>query len=459
MSERYTYVVKKGEEVVRKIILSDKQKRCLVSKAKEILASGGFRAGKSLGVIIKIIAQHLTVPNNRGLIGRLTYPELRDTVQKDFFQILPSEWIKTWRESRGELILKNGTEILFRHLDSVSEEEMRGMTLGFAYISQVEEIKESVYLTLKSRINLQHVPARQLLMDCNPVLFWAYKYFKQENDPDRELIEFSMFDNKDNLPEDYLADMMKRPENWKKQYVYGVWDESLLSDKAVIPVEYIQLQKRFVRKPKRMLDDVQIFEDVIPEHTYQAGVDTSEGLGLDYSSLSIFDCQTGEQVAYWRGQVQPDLLAMKIVPALRYFNDAFVVPEINGCGLAFVNKLKEIYENIYKRKEFDRDNEVEKEMLGWKTSFVTKPLLVSNFIKLLREGHIKLRSEETVNEMPTFVYSDEGPRKGMGAQGGFHDDSLIGAMLGCWNILENQVRMGVSLSSFDHLVGGGRGGW
>jgi hypothetical protein len=433
---------------MKELILLPKQEQVLASRSKNLLLSGAFRSSKTIAALLKIVCQHLTVPNNRGLIGRLTYPELRDTVQKDFFNLMPEEWIAKWDESKGELRLKNGTEVLFRHLDTVSKFEMRGMELGFALIDQVEEISEDVYDTLSTRLNY-NVPGnfRQIIMTCNPALFWAYKKFKQNKDPDCELIEFSMLDNKDNLPEDYLADMLKRPESWKRQYVYGVWDESLLSDSSVIPVEYIQQQKKFIKEPLRLFDDIKIYENVEDNHTYQFGFDLSEGVGLDYSTISGWDCGTGNQVAFWRGQIPPDLLAGKAVPILKYFNNALAIPEINGMGLAFLTRLKDKYENIYHRTDFDKETDTEKEMLGWKTTFSTKPLLVDNFLKLLREGIIKIRAQEIINEMSTFVYSDDTKRKGMGAQTGFHDDSIISCMLAVWRLIQVKLEAGQTFES------------
>lgn len=396
------------------------------------------------------------------MIGRLTYPELRDSTQKTFFDLLPIQFIKTWNKSEGVLTLKNGCEILFRHLDTTSEDELKGMELGAAFIDQVEEISEEVYLTLKSRLNKMGVNNRQLIMTCNPLLFWAYKYFKQETDETRELIEFSMLDNRHNLPEDYIADMLKRPENWKRQFVFGVWDESLLADKAVIPVEYLQAQRTFIIEPIRNFNGVKIFKDVESGHKYQFGFDTSEGIGVDYSAMSVRDQETGEQVAFWKGQIQPDLFASQIsLPTLSYFNKGFAVPEVNNTGLAFVNRLKGKYNNIYQRKQFDYDTNEEMEALGWRTTSSTKPLLVDHYLKLLREGQIKTRSEETISEYPTFVYNSDVGRKGMGAKAGFHDDAIIADMLACWEIepkVFHQLNQGTPVN-FDNLVGAGRGGW
>jgi len=423
------------------------------------MLSGGFRAGKTLPAIVKLIAQHCSVPNNCILIGRLTYPELRTTVQRDFFALLPPEWIDRWIESKGELYLTNGTLVLFKHLDSVSEFELRGLNLGAALIDQVEEISEEVYKTVKSRLSLQTTKIRQLITTCNPLLFWGYKYFKQESDSARELIEFSMLDNKANLQEDYLADMLKQPESWKRQFVYGVWDESLLSNRSIIPIEYITQHRAFEREPIRMFDDIAIYEDCIPSHSYQMGVDVSEGLGKDYSSFSIVDCNTGNQVAFWRGQIPPDILATKVVPIANVYNTARIVPEINGIGLAFLVKLKDLYENIYHRKDFDRETNEEKETLGWKTTFSTKPLLIDNFLRLCRNGMCKVRSSACINEMPTFVYKDTVKSKGTGAEEGFYDDCLIGLFLAYWDLEDSIRTFETSFPNFDNLAGAGRGGW
>lgn len=416
--------------------MSEKQGRALDSLARDLMLSGGFRAGKTVIACIKLIVKHLTQKNNRVLIGRLTYPELRDSTQKTFFSLLPPEWIKSWNKTDNLLTLRNGTEVLFRHLDTTSEEELKGMELGAAFIDQVEEISEEVYLILKSRLNIRHVEHRQLIMTCNPLLFWGYKYFKQEFDSERELIEFSMMDNKHNLPEDYLSDMLKRPENWKRQFVHGIWDESLLSDRSVIPIEYIQEQRAFVRKPIRMLEGVEIYENLIPRDTYQMGIDTSEGDGQDYSSFSVTNLCTGAQVAFWKGKVPVDLLRLKVIPVARYFNNCRLVPEMNGSGLAFLVNIKAEYDNIYHRTVFEEGSDQATKKLGWRTTSSTKPILVEDFLRLLRTAKIKIRSESVCDQMATFVFSTESKKSGMGAEKGFHDDDLIAHMLSLVEINE-----------------------
>lgn len=434
--------------------MSPKQSAVLDSKARSLMLSGGFRSGKTVVACIKIIVQHLTQANNVGLIGRLTYRELSDTVQDTFFKLLNPQWIRTWNKSDGVLILKNGCKVLFRHLDTVSEDELKGLEIGFALIDQVEEVSEEVYLILKSRLNLQHVTDRQIIMTCNPTLFWGYKYFKTDNDGTNELVEFSMLDNKSNLPEDYIKDMMKRPENWRRQYVHGIWDESLLSDRSVIAIEYIGEQKSFLKERLRVFNgDVDIYHNLVPRDTYQMGIDTSEGIE-DCSAISVRNLVSGEQVAFWKGRIQPELLGQKALPLARYFNEARIIPEINSSGLAFLASIKDKYENIYKRKVFDKESEVEMENLGWRTTGATKPLLIDNYITLLRDGRLRTRSHHVTSEMATFIYTTESKKHGQGAAAGFHDDALIADMLACLEFDEYRyVPLKGESVSFTELLG------
>ena len=55
--------------------------------------------------------------------------------------------------------------------------------------------------------------------------------------------------------------------------------------------------------------------------------------------------------------------------------------------------------------------------------------MVDEFMRGLREEEVGLSSQVTVNQMLTFVHSDDSNKHGMGAEEGQKDDSLISAML------------------------------
>lgn len=211
-----------------------KQEEFIASTAKFSCLSGGFGAGKTLAGCLRglLLSQY---PGNFGLIGRLTYPELRDTTRRTFFEICPSEYYDEsaggqWKPSENYLRLDNGSEIIFRHLDTISEAELKSLNLGWFYIDQAEEISESVWRILQSRLRLTNVPNRFGFITCNPAPGnWIYHKFKKPQeegqlDKDYHMIDVTTYDNP-YLPPDYVPTLLKDyPEEMIKRYIEGRWD-------------------------------------------------------------------------------------------------------------------------------------------------------------------------------------------------------------------------------------------
>ncbi len=218
-------------------------------------------------------------------------------------------------------------------------------------------------------------------------------------------------------------------EKFKQEYPATIEEAFVASSKSVIPKQYIEAQGKFTRSPIRKLDDILIYEEPNPKHFYSLGADPSEGIGQDDSAMTIINKMTGREVGSYIGQIQPDLFAKKIKQAAEFFNNALAVVEINNHGLAVINALKGEYTNLYQRTTFDKATNTKRKELGWKTSQVTKPLMVDDFIAGLRDDDIGLSSQTTVSQMMTFVHTNESNRYGMGAESGQKDDALISAML------------------------------
>lgn len=211
-----------------------KQMEFITSTARYSCFSGGFGSGKTMAGCLRslLLSQ---APGNHGLIGRLTYPELRDTTRKTFFEICPPEFYDEanggqWKPSENYLKLINGSEIIFRHLDNVSERELLSLNLGWFFIDQAEEVGERVFQMLQSRLRLNTVPNRYGFIVCNPEPGnWIYMNWRkpiEENNPKPEhhLVESSSFDNP-YLPKDYLQSLLASyPEEMQKRFIQGRWD-------------------------------------------------------------------------------------------------------------------------------------------------------------------------------------------------------------------------------------------
>lgn len=211
-----------------------KQTDFITSTSKFSCFSGGYGAGKTIAGCMRglLLSQE---PGNFGLIGRNTYPELRDTTRRTFFEICPAEYYDEknggqWKPSENLLRLVNGSEIIFRHLDTISEAELKSLNLGWFYIDQAEEISEAVWRVLQSRLRLANVSNRYGFITCNPSPGnWIYQKFKkpQEDgspDVDYSIIEATTYENP-YLPPDYIPTLLKDyPEEMIKRYIEGRWD-------------------------------------------------------------------------------------------------------------------------------------------------------------------------------------------------------------------------------------------
>lgn len=229
---------------------------------------------------------------------------------------------------------------------------------------------------------------------------------------------------------------------------YGL--EFLSSGRPVFAADLIRrLRKGILRvgdkaKSVATIEGEELFESVVtmredgltvyfpprPGRTYVAGVDVAEGVtGGDYSTFVVWDRESGEEVAFYRGYMAPDRFGAILNTWGRMYNNALLVVEINNHGLTTVTALKNlVYPQLYFRPaKFDQMGTSYTDRLGWKTTKVTRPLMIDDFREALLDESITIHSERTLDEMLTFVFDDGG---NMISQSSFHDDCIFAAAIG-----------------------------
>jgi len=187
------------------------------------------------------------------------------------------------------------------------------------------------------------------------------------------------------------------------------------------------LAKHIPQAPiQRKWQDCMIWEEPLEGFKYVVGVDSSEGIGGDNACIQVLNAHTGNQAAEFASpNVAPDQLATYVIDIAKWYNRAFVVPEINSSGISLVDHLKLKYNNIYKREVLDKRTRETREVLGWRTTGTTKPLLVNSLEEATREEYININSVEALKEMQTFVRTDDQGKQGYGAEGSNKDDRVI----------------------------------
>jgi len=179
-----------------------------------------------------------------------------------------------------------------------------------------------------------------------------------------------------------------------------------------------------------------IWERPIPGVEYMIGADVGEGLvDGDYSTVEILKVPKGtpliEQVAEWKGWIDPVQFGGKLVELAKWYNEAMLVPETNNHGFTTLNEVKQLYWNIYRWQYFDRFKHFETEKLGWQTSVATKPLLCSYTASCINADILIIKSQELIDEMLSFVRNTTNSGEG---DYNCHDDLVMAYMIGVFTL-------------------------
>lgn len=428
----------------RKITFTETQKQFINDRSRYCLACGGIASGKTLAFLIKIQMLCLFFPDNRILLGRKSRTNVEASLLPDFFDLCPPEWV-TYKVGPGIIEFFNGSEIIIKGLDVLqagSEVELkkaiadiRGLNLGGIFIDQLEEIEIKAFEALQDRMR-RDVGYQQFNATMNPANHWAYDFFKENPRPNTKYLSFSTLENSKNLPEEYLRDRLAMGESYVRRFLYGEWTPELMTEASVFPNELLHEQKIWQKTPLRDQDGIKIYEEPDSRYTYQIGVDPSEGT-IDPCCIQVSCVETGNQCAVYSGFVNATTIVERAVWLAQQYSirsAPLMVIESNGGGLAVIELMKQKYDRIYERESFNYREQKSTTKLGFATTFQTKKLLIEHLISLLRKKYVKIRDEQTLKELFTFVYSNEAQKKGAGAQPGFHDDRVMALMMSLWNI-------------------------
>lgn len=192
------------------------------SSAKYKCYMGGVGSGKTTALVWEVLLNALEYPGNYGLVGRYTYPELRDTTMFEFFQICPDMLIEDYKKTEHKLLLKNGSIIIFRHLED--PDKLKSLNLGFWGIDEMTEVPRDVFRMLQSRLRRKNVGRRTGFGSTNPEgQDWVYNLFhKEQKDNPKYLIVQAPTTANPHLPDDYVDDLIEAyDEIWQKRYIEG----------------------------------------------------------------------------------------------------------------------------------------------------------------------------------------------------------------------------------------------
>lgn len=202
-------------------------------------------------------------------------------------------------------------------------------------------------------------------------------------------------------------------------------DAFLTSDAMVFDGEIVR--RLPVRPPRRIWKKVRIWQEPIPGRRYVLGADVAEGVGGDSSAIVVVDAVTLEQVAeYDSDTIPPARFALTIARVAAHYNRALAAVERNNHGHLVLDRLKDVYGNIFVKTTFDEKVAKRTKKLGWETTGHTRDLMLDELVDGVESGAVKVRSGKLQGEMFTFVTNEDGKRE---AKEGKKDDLVMAAAI------------------------------
>lgn len=283
-----------------------------------------------------------------------------------------------------------------------------------------EETKESFISSIDKKDDWIYKRLRWLRDDIKlniGQLYWYYK--KYESYLDKELI--------------------------KQEYPCSAEEAFLLSGTNVFDTEIILEHLKHIKKPIkvgyfiydydglkitkiRWVNDPNGYIKIYnvpnsPEITkYCIGGDTA-GEGSDYFTGYVLDAKTGKCVAKLRHQFDADMYAKQMYCLGVYYKKALIAIESNFDSYPIMELTRLGYNNQYVRERLDVYTNKKTKSFGFRTTNITRPIIISRIIEIIRE-HIELiDDEDTLRELLTITRNEKGRIE---APVGGHDDQMMG---------------------------------
>lgn len=189
--------------------------------------------------------------------------------------------------------------------------------------------------------------------------------------------------------------------------------------------------QKFLEQEKGIIKIYEYPENRVP---YVIGGDTA-GEGSDYFTAHVINNITGKQVATLKQQ-QNEIEYVKQIYCLGMFYNQALVGLENNFSTYPTQKLMELnYPNQYVRKKEDQYNNKYEKSFGFRTSAITRPLILGILQEIVHDDIEAIKDIETLQEMLTFIVNNKGRAE---AEEGYHDDLVMALAISYY--IRNQQR-------------------
>lgn len=166
---------------------------------------------------------------------------------------------------------------------------------------------------------------------------------------------------------------------------------------------------------------IKIYKLPKKNYPYVLAGDTA-GEGSDFFTAQVIDNTTGEQVAVYKDKVDEVEYTKQMYCLGMYYKEALIGIETNFSTYPQLELERLGYKNFYVRKVEDTIPDVVKRSFGFKTTSLTRPIILGELKRIVKENIDKINDKDTLEEMLVFIKNDKGREE---AQVGYHDDLVM----------------------------------
>jgi len=160
----------------------------------------------------------------------------------------------------------------------------------------------------------------------------------------------------------------------------------------------------------------QIWEYPDDKCDYVIGADVAEGIEIvpgdskrtDYSVASVFKRNPYKKVAQFRGKVESDIFADYLYNLGWYYHLAWICCESNKDGIHVNKLLDERYSYIFYKVILNEKTQRKTRKVGWLTDSISRPIMIGDFAKVVRERLMTNYSYDSAQEYMNFVINKRG---------------------------------------------------
>lgn len=419
----------------KNIILSSRQSGKTTTTVAYIIWYAIFNPDKMIAILA-----------NKAAIAREILARIIAALERIPFFLQPG----TKTLNKGNVDFGNGSRIIAA---ATSADGIRGMSCNFLYLDEFAMVKDDAEFFKSVFPTISGGDTTKIVISSTPKgLNLFYKLFKEAKEGKNDFVPFEI--SYDMVP--------GRDEAWKRKQLeilgeYGFRQEfgnEFLGSSNTLIAAHI-LQSLTWETPIKSEPTYTLLEEPQENHNYVISVDSSRGVGQDYSVAIVIDVTSYPYrvvYTYHDNDIRPIMLPNVLVSLAKKYNNAFLLIERNTVGQTVADSCfyDFEYENIFTTTQGKKGQELRNSFgrqfkLGVEMTASVKRLGCYMFKTLVEEQKLINLTDKIVMECYTFV----GDKGSWAAEKGKHDDLVMSLVLFSWaidqpffkNITNSDLRM------------------